>query len=71
MTPEERRDVEELTGDLLDAYGYEREHPTMPVRTLSPVRLLLYRVRDAWLQLRFRRRELGSWAEAVRFLMAR
>jgi hypothetical protein len=71
MTLEERRDVEELTGDLLDAYGYEREHPTMPVRTLSPVRLLLYRVRDAWLQLRFRRRELGSWAEAVRFLMAR
>jgi len=71
MTPEERRDVEELTGDLLDAYGYEREHPTMPVRTLSPGRLLAYRVRDAWGQLRFRRRELGSWAEAVRFLMAR
>lgn len=71
MSPDERRGVEELTGDLLDAYGYEREHPGLPVRTLSPARLFAYRARDAWLQLRFRRRELGSWAEAVRFLMAR
>jgi hypothetical protein len=71
MPPALRRDVEELTGDLLDAYGYEREHPGLPTRSLSRARLEVYRVRDAWRQLRFRRRELGSWAEAVRFLMAR
>jgi hypothetical protein len=71
MAPELRRDVEALTGDLLDAYGYEREHPRLPTRTLSRARLEAYRVRDAWRQLRFRRRELGSWVEAVRFLMAR
>ncbi len=71
MPPALRRDVEELTGDLLDAYGYEREHPALPTRSLSRVRLEAYRVRDAWRQLRFRRRELGSWVEAVRFLMAR
>jgi hypothetical protein len=71
MAPEVRRAIEELTGDLLDAYGYEREHPGLPVRELSPARLQLYRLRDAWRQLRFRRKELGSWSEAVRFLMAR
>jgi hypothetical protein len=71
MEPGERRAVEEITGDLLDAYGYEREHPAAPTRSLSRVRLEAYRVRDAWQQLRFRRRELGSWVEAVRFLMAR
>lgn len=71
MSAELRRDVEALTGDLLDAYGYEREHPGAPTRTLSRVRLEAYRMRDAWRQLRFRRRELGSWTEAVRFLMAR
>ena len=27
--------IEELTGDLLDAYGYEREHPGVPTRSLS------------------------------------
>jgi hypothetical protein len=57
--------------DLIAAYGYEREHPATPTRSLSRMRLVAYRFRDAWLQLRFRRRELGSWVEAVRFLMAR
>jgi Sulfotransferase family len=71
MPPALRRDVEALTADLLDAYGYEREHPDLPPRTLSRARLEAYRVRDAWRQLRFRRRELGSWTEAVRFLLAR
>ena len=71
MTPADRRGIEELTGDLLDAYGYEREHPDVPTRSLSGVRMGVYRLRDAWLQLQFRRRELGGWAEAVRFLMAR
>ena len=71
MTPGLRRDIEALTGDLLDVYGYEREHPGLPTRSLSRVRLEAYRVRDAWRQLRFRRRELGSWGAAVRFLMAR
>ena len=71
MDPALCRAIEEITGDLLDAYGYEREHPGLPTRRLSKARLLAYRVGDAWQQLRFRRRELGSWAEAVRFLMAR
>jgi hypothetical protein len=71
MSPALRREVEALTGDLLDVYGYEREHPGLPTRSLSRPRLEAYRVRDAWRQLRFRRRELGSWTEAVRFLLAR
>lgn len=71
MRPALRRRIEEITGDLLAAYGYEREHPAAPPRPLSRWRLGAYRVRDAWSQLRFRRRELGSWSEAVRFLMAR
>jgi hypothetical protein len=71
MPAELRRSIEEITGDLLAAYGYEREHPATPTRSLSRMRLVAYRFRDAWLQLRFRRRELGSWVEAVRFLMAR
>jgi hypothetical protein len=71
MEPELRRAIEAITGDLLDAYGYEREHPGLPIRSLSRARLGAYRVRDSWQQLRFRRRELGSWSEAVKFLMAR
>ena len=71
MAPALRRQIEELTGDLLDVYGYEREYPGVATRSLSRARVQGYRLRDAWLQLRFRRRELGSWAEAVRFLMAR
>jgi hypothetical protein len=71
MPAADRRAIEELTGDLLDAYGYEREHPGVPTRSLSGMQMGVYRLRDAWLQLQFRRRELGGWAEAVRFLMAR
>ena len=71
MPPDRRRAIEALTGDLLDVYGYEREHPRMPTRALSRARMEVYRVCDAWQQLRFRRRELGSWGAAVRFLMAR
>jgi hypothetical protein len=71
MAPSLRRAIEGITGDLLDGYRYEREYPGEPVRPLSRIRMEGYRVRDAWRQLRFRRRELGSWAEAVRFLMAR
>jgi len=71
MDPAVRRAVEGITGDLLDAIGYEREHPTLPTRRLSRPRLAAYRLRDAWRQLRFRRRTLGSWSAAVRFLLAR
>lgn len=71
MTAAARRAVEALTGDLLDAYGYEREYSGLPLRRLSRLRLAAYRLRDAWRQLRFRRRELGSWREALRFLRAR
>jgi hypothetical protein len=71
MPPALRRRVEGITGDLLDELGYEREHPGLATRRLSALVLALYRARDAWRQLRFRRRTLGGWAEAVRFLMAR
>ena len=71
MTPALRRSIEEISGDLLDAYGYEREYPTLATRPVPGLRMAVYRVRDAWLQLRFRRRELGSWSAAIRFLMAR
>jgi hypothetical protein len=71
MPPALRRDVEQLTADLLDAYGYEREHPALPVRHLPRVVMEAYRLRDAWRQLQFRRRELGGWGEAIRFLRAR
>jgi len=66
-----RKAVEALTGDLLDVYGYEREYPGLRVRRLGGLRLGAYRLRDAWRQLQFRRRELGSWREAIRFLRAR
>ena len=71
MAPDLRRTIEGLTGDLLETYRYEREYPELPVRTLPAAELLAYRLRDAWFQLRFRRKELGSWSAAVRFLMAR
>jgi hypothetical protein len=70
MTPDLRRRIEELTGDVLDALGYEREHPELPLRRLSNLAMQAYRARDAWRQLRFRTRELG-FAEALRFLRAR
>jgi len=71
MEPGLRRDVEAITGDLLDAYGYEREHPGLVVRRLPRLTHEAYRLRDAWRQIQFRRRELGGWGEAIRFLMAR
>jgi hypothetical protein len=71
MAPALRRRIEGLTGDQLDALGYEREHPDLPTRPLPAAALRLYRLRDAWRQLGFRRRQLGGLREAVRFLMAR
>jgi hypothetical protein len=70
MEPALRRRIEELTGDLLDDLGYEREHPDLPLCRLSELRMHAYRVRDAWHQVRFRARELG-WIEGLRFLRAR
>ena len=35
-----------LAGDLLEAYGYEREHPDVPVRRLSAARMATYRMRE-------------------------
>lgn len=71
MAPPLRRRIEGITGDLLDQLGYEREHPGLPTRPLPGAAMTLYRLRDAWRQLHFRRRTLGGWGEAVRFLMAR
>jgi hypothetical protein len=71
MSVDMRRDVEGITGDLLDAYGYEREHPDLPTRRLPAGRIALYRVRDAWRQLQFRRKEQGGWVRGLRFLLAR
>jgi Sulfotransferase family len=71
MPPVLRRRIEELTGDLLDELGYEREHPGLPLRRLADAQMTIYRLGDAWRQLRFRRRELGGWVAGVRFLLAR
>ncbi len=70
MAPALRRRIEGITADLLDQLGYEREHPGLVTRPVSPAAMRLYRLRDAWRQLLFRRRQLG-WVEAVRFLRAR
>lgn len=66
-----RRDIEAITGDLLAVYGYEREHPGLATRRLSRSRMTAYRLRDAWKQLQFRRREQGGWWRGLRFLLAR
>ncbi len=71
MSPALRHRVEGVTGDLLDAYGYEREHPDQPIRRVPPLRLMAYRLADAWRQLQFRRKEQGGWVRGLRFLLAR
>ena len=71
MAPALRQRIERITGDQLDELSYEREYPALATRRLSTAALRAYRLRDAWRQLRFRRRELGSWGAAVRFLLAR
>lgn len=71
MSPALRRRVEGVTGDLLDAYGYEREHADVPTRRLPAVQMAAYRVKDAWRQLQFRRKEQGGWVRGLRFLLAR
>lgn len=71
MQPALRRRIEALTGPLLDAYGYEREHPDVPIRPLGAWTMRALVVRDAVAQLRFRRRELGSWTAAAWFLLRR
>src|SRR4030095_4422583 len=42
MSPGLRRHVERVTGDLLDAYGYEREHPDEPTRRVPAGRMGAY-----------------------------
>jgi hypothetical protein len=71
MPADMRRDIEGIAGDLLLAYGYEREYPDVPVRRLPAARMAAYRVRDAWRQLQFRRKEQGGWVRGLRFLLAR
>jgi hypothetical protein len=71
MSPALRRHVERVTGDLLDAYGYEREHPDEPTRRVPAVRMAAFRLKDAWRQLQFRRKEQGGWVRGLRFLLAR
>jgi len=71
MPPALRRRVERVTGDLLDAYGYEREHPGLATARLPAAQMTAYRLADAWRQLRFRRKEQGGWVRGLRFLLAR
>jgi hypothetical protein len=71
MSPALRRRIEAVTGDLLDQLGYEREYPTEPARRLSAASMAWYRLRDAWRQVEFRRREHGGWVKGIRFLLAR
>lgn len=70
MEPALRRRIEGIAGDLISALGYEREYPDLPLRRLSTMELGMLRVRDAWRQVQFRRRELGWWG-AITFLRAR
>jgi hypothetical protein len=71
MSPGLRRRIEEVAGDLLDAYGYEREFPDVRQRRLPAAQMTAYRLADAWRQLRFRRKEQGGWMRGLRFLLAR
>jgi hypothetical protein len=71
MSPSVRQRIERYTGDLLDAFGYEREYPNLPTGRLSAIEMEAYRFRDAWRQLRFQRRELGSWTRGLRYLLMR
>lgn len=71
MTPELRRRIEGVAGDLLTVLGYEREYPDEPTRHLSAPQMAVLRLHDAWTQLQFRRREQGSWIRGLRFLLAR
>jgi hypothetical protein len=71
MQPALRRRIEGVTGDLLDAYGYEREYAGLPTARLPAARMTAYRLADAWRQLRFRRTEQGGWVRGLRFLLAR
>jgi hypothetical protein len=71
MSPGLRRRIEEVAGDLLDAYGYEREFPEIRPRRLPAAQMAAYRLADAWRQLRFRRKEQGGWMRGLRFLLAR
>lgn len=71
MAPSLRRRIEAIAGELMDAYGYEREHPELGPRPLGGWALRALAVRDALAQLRFRRRELGGWVAAARFLVTR
>jgi hypothetical protein len=71
MSPGLRRRIEEVAGDLLDVYGYEREHPEVRARRLPAAKMAAYRLGDAWRQLRFRSREQGGWVRGLRFLLAR
>jgi hypothetical protein len=70
MDPAVRRRIEGIAGDLIEVFGYEREHPELPVRRLSRFELAVLKLRDAWRQVQFRRRELG-WRGAIDFLRAR
>jgi len=70
MDPALRRRIEGITGDLISALGYEREYPDLAVRRLSGLELAVLKLRDAWRQVQFRRRELG-WRGAITFLRAR
>jgi hypothetical protein len=71
MSPDLRRRIEGVAGDLLTVLGYEREYPDEPTRHLSAPQMAVLRLHDAWTQLRFRRREQGSWIRGLRFLLAR
>jgi hypothetical protein len=71
MAPHMRRRFESVCGDLLDALGYEREYPDIDRWRVSTARMRAYRLRDAWRQAQFRRRELGGWLASLGFLLTR
>jgi len=71
MAPSMRRRFERVCGGLLDALGYEREYPDIEPWRVPALRMRAYRLRDAWRQVQFRRRELGGWVPSLGFLFTR
>ena len=66
-----RRRLEGVCGEVMAAAGYEREFPDVPTSRVSSLRMRTYKLRDAWHQIRFQRRQLGGWRAGLGFLLTR
>lgn len=71
LSPEYQRRIESIAGTTLDELSYERLHSDAKPGRLSPFQMKLYRYLDIWHMMLFRRKERGSWLEALKFLFSR